>query len=55
MFMPIVTPCTPAVGTEQGDTVHVQFQTQQEGKCTNLDPKTKKTDQNQNLNPPNNP
>lgn len=34
---------TLAVGTEQGDTAHVQCQTRREGKGTNLDPQSKRT------------
>lgn len=53
VFMPMVAPRTPAAGTERGSTVPIQCQTHQEGKGSNLDPKTKKKN-NQKEKPQNN-
>lgn len=51
VFMPMVAPRTPAAGTERGSTVPIQCQTHQEGKGSNLDPKTKKKKTTKKKNP----
>lgn len=52
LFVPIAALRTPAVGTAQEDTEHVQCQTPQEGKCPNPDSETQT---NQTWTPRNNP